>query len=174
MENLFSVFRTVSLFLFVVLFSCESDRDIYESNAESESISVSSNSPTASKWYIYYATFDEWGRASRDCDGWGLCNYRDCWGCWVNDKGTIVDPDNPNSTLNYGTVAIDDSTNLGTMTIELDPNISIQNDAILYQETLYVDEDIVNKNSILYKGDYLFDSNVGSHGGYTLNMKQLK
>lgn len=105
---------------------------------------------------IYHATWDEWGRAAKDCKGWGLCNFSDCWFC---DDG---------EALHIADVIFDDETNEGNMIIELDPTDPIQNDAIINKRAFHIDYDIDNPNSLLHKGTYAYDSSVGAHGGYTL------
>ncbi|WP_040280766.1 hypothetical protein [Psychroserpens damuponensis] len=124
------------------------------------------------KFVIHHATWDEWGRASKDCKSWGLCNYEDCWFCCIDtSSGDVVDCDDDEEDLSgrYGTFSIDASTNTGTFTIELNPAISEQNDAIINGDTLYVDEDIVKSKTSILKGIYLFNPSVGSDGGYILN-----
>lgn len=139
-----------------LLFSCESES--LNSQVENSSLNESTvdNSTTAKK-VIFYASWDEWGRASRDCDGWGLCNFYSCWFC--EEPGQYS-----------GKVEVDDITNEGFLYITLDPTESIQNDAILGESIFYVDEDIDNSIATIHRGEYDFDSTIGEYGGYKIDI----
>lgn len=118
-------------------------------------VETSTIKPQAKK-YIYYATWSEWGRTSKNCAGWGLCEFSDCWFC----EGSKYS----------GQVIFDSETKQGHLIIKLDPSEQIQNTAIQQQSPFFIDEDINNTNSILHKGEYLFDSKIGTYGGYKLNI----
>lgn len=147
------------VFIFLIFFgvtSCENESQDNLPNKEAYSEINNLNG----KWYIYYCEWDEWGRSSRDCLGWGLCNYYDCWDCNINDK----------IWKHKGKVIFDDITRQGFLIIELDILDDIQKIAIENQEIFTIDEEINNPNSILHKGQYQFDSSVGIHGGYKINI----
>lgn len=117
--------------------------------------------------------WDEWGRAKKDCDGWGLCNFQSCWfwqDCWTE---SFVVPPNGGS----GTVEFDDETRNYSLIIELDPTNSIQNDAINSEKVFYVDEDIIEiepsegwSKMTIKAGIYSFDSEIGNSGGYSIDV----
>jgi hypothetical protein len=50
----------------------------------------------AKEKHIYYASWDSWGRTSRDCKGAGLCNFTACWFC-CTEGSEIVDCDSRQS-----------------------------------------------------------------------------
>ncbi|HRK29238.1 MAG TPA: hypothetical protein PK239_18325 [Chitinophagales bacterium] len=108
------------------------------------------------KKVIYYAEWTDWGRTSLDCHGFGLCNFWDCWFCEVN------------MARRQAAVEFDDETRRGYFVIELDANKAEDISAIQNKETLYVDTDINNPNSVLHAGAYLYDPTVGVSGGYKI------
>jgi len=132
------------------LVSCEKEDAVSTTDAKS-------NNSLFAKPVIYYATWDEWGRAKRGCDGWGLCNYTDCWLC---DDGMPA--------TNWAPVIYDDQTGEGTMNISLRPEVEIEHYAIAHHSPFNVDADIVNPGSTLHAGVYQFDPSVGEHGGYKI------
>lgn len=82
--------------IFVSLPSCNQEESIQSSD---------NNSNLTLRWKIYHVEWDEWGRKSRNCGSWGLCNFQDCWFC---------DPIAGSGDLN-----LNESTGVGTLTIEL-------------------------------------------------------
>lgn len=120
------------------------------------------------RFHIYYADWDEWGRASKDCGGWGLCNYVDCWFC-CEDEGVIVDCESGQKMGSSGKIKINEATKSGYLYIELDPTVQIENDAIVNQKDFFIDNDIVNTKTTLIKGVYKFDLGIGNSGGYKIN-----
>jgi hypothetical protein len=152
MKNIFSLITLVS-FTALLFTSCEKeDPSVSTANPGEE------NSLFA-KPVIYYATWDEWGRARKGCDGWGLCNYTDCWLC---DDGELM--------TNWAPVIYDDITGAGTMNISLRPEVDIENNAIVNHLPFHVDMNIVNPGSTLHAGTYQFDPSVGEHGGYKISI----
>lgn len=122
-------------------------------------VSATNANPTtdeSGRFYIYWVTYEEWGHGV-ECRGWGLCNYSDCWFCEVNDKHSAK-------------VLIDKESKEGEMIIELDPAAADEKKAIEEKQIFIIEEDIDNRNSILYKGNYGFDKTVGKYGGYRLNI----
>lgn len=88
------------------------------------------------KIVIYQAGWDEWGRASRNCKRWGLCNFVDCW-AWEDDFPCIE----PSVTGGGGEIS-ETSPGVGLLTIVLDPDNDIQGEAIALSKKLFVDTDI--------------------------------
>jgi hypothetical protein len=105
---------------------------------------------------LYCATWDEWGRKSKKCGGWGLCNFKDCWFCTCDqaDKKALV--------------VYDDNLQRFNMTIELAQTDSQQIAAISSNSPLIIDEDIISDNLVVKKGSYPFKQKVGSFGGYII------
>jgi len=175
MKRFYSVFNFTILLVVISFFSCDKSEVVTDENIQTTNQSFNSLNSSKVRFYIYYSTWDEWGRKKKDCKGWGLCNYTDCWFCCIDDySDQVVDCENSQRIENVGIVTIDTETDTGHMVIELDPSISIQNDAIVNQKILYIDYDIVTDNSVVHADDYLFDPNVGSYGGYILNVTQLR
>lgn len=117
------------------------------------------------EFHLIYADWDEWGRTSRGCKGFGLCHFRSCTFCCTQGD-VIVSCHDKTRVPNSGIIKIDKETNQGFLTISLDSSIEEQKDAINNKETLYLDTDLYSENIILYKGDYEFDTSVGKYGGY--------
>lgn len=171
MKNLFAI-GTVIILLTTIYISCKKGTDQNGNTLTKEEILQSSQSSTGNeqRYHIYYASWDEWGRARRNCDGWGLCNFQSCWFCCTDDHNQIVNCQTQQRIENAGKITIDDQTKDGDMTIELHPSIQIQNDAITQRLTLYIDQDLENAEFIIRAGEYIFDQQIGSFGGYRLNV----
>lgn len=153
----------------IVLTSCEQSENLEEN-------SIENGISKKKEFHIHYATWDEWGRASKKCKRWGLCNYEGCWFC-CTENGVIVDCDDnssqQNEIQNAAKIIINKETNEGFFIIELNPLIEIENTAIINEKIFYIDEDIIKENTILHQGEYSFDKNVGKYGGYKLNITAI-
>jgi hypothetical protein len=116
---------------------------------------------------LFRAIWSEFGRTSRNCDGWGLCNLQSCWFCcWSND--VIVDCPSNQRFANAGTVELDKVTGEGTLTIELVPWDESHVEAIRSQPVMFIDEDIITEDFVVYAGEYLYNKTVGEYGGYIM------
>lgn len=162
--------KFLALFMFITLcnafVSCETSQTNETSNHEN----LSRSSPV--RLQIIYITWDEWGRASKDCKSWGLCNYTSCSFCCLDENDKIVpcpksDKDLENKIA--GSVEIDLDTNQGFLYIELDNSKTDQNDAILNEKDFFIDNDISNDGVTLHQGVYNYDSSIGLRGGYKVN-----
>jgi hypothetical protein len=150
MKNFFlSLFIVFTVASFTVC--CDQDNSATQENAANL---------TANKWYIFYVTWEEWGRASRNCAGWGLCNFYSCWTCEIADRPGQYS----------GKVIYNDETGRGTLSIELNQTEEIQTEAITWELPFTIDKDIVNGKVTLLKGIYKFDSKVGPYGGYLVDV----
>jgi hypothetical protein len=157
--------------LSTIYMSCKKNTDQNRNSVVENEISSRINSTgDERKFHIYFASWDEWGKASRDCKGWGLCNFQSCWFCCTDDHGQIINCQSEQKIANAGKITIDDATKQGNMIIELDPSIQIQNDAITQRLTLSVEQNIENAGFIIHASEYLFDQQIGSFGGYRLNV----
>ncbi|TGE25146.1 hypothetical protein E5K00_08100 [Hymenobacter aquaticus] len=150
MRKLTTTLSMLSVAATLLLGACESQ------SVQPKPASYSSSIPQNRK-VIHYAEWDEWGHASANCGGWGLCNYWDCWFCEV-----------PRTATHKGTVEYDDLTNEGNLIIALNPTQEIEAKAIAEKWVFYVDKDIDNTNSRLHAGKYAFDPSVGESGGYII------
>jgi hypothetical protein len=167
MKTNFLFFAAIIIALSTIIFSCNKAEVI----AEQETLQPNRVLKAKEK-HIYYAAWDEWGRTSRDCAGNGLCNFRDCWFC-CTENDVIVDCDSRQSRAGeYATIMIDADTKKGDFIIELNPNIVEQEAAISNQSIFYIDEDLETDDFILHQGQYPFDSQIGTYGGYRLDITQ--
>jgi hypothetical protein len=122
--------------------------------------------------HVYYIEWDgEWGRTSKDCQGWGLCNFKSCWFC-CELNGCIIDCSSNEKMYGAGIVEINPKDNTGFLIIQLSPDNEAEKKAISNNEILYVDEDIVNCDVTLLKGEYSFDKSIGKYGGYQVKAKE--
>lgn len=110
--------------------------------------------------YIFYASWSEFGRTSRSCKGFGLCEFYSCWFC-----------DGNRDDRKYSArVEVDKETNVGYMFIELDLNDEIQKNAFLNKSSFFIDEDLISENVILKSGEYMYDKSIGENGGYKIDV----
>lgn len=121
---------------------------------------------------IIIVQWTEWGRASKDCHGWGLCNAE-----WFPQFNTMVlnpNPGNGGSSI----LEIDQSKNKYYFDILLaaSPPASIS----LVNLTLPVDYDIVlnTKTDIgtdlrINQGWYYYDSKMGGFGGFRIYLENI-
>ena len=146
----------IILFMFFIgLVSCNKEKDLIKDNLNE---TTHNETNKTKRKVIYYATWDEWGRAKKDCDGWGLCNFVDCWFC-------------DNGESNYsGIIDLNVNDTLGQLIIELNPADELQNEAIKQKKIFYIDQDIINNIATIHSGEYLFDPNVGEIGGYKVDI----
>lgn len=158
------IFLTSLCFLAIILIiSCNKKKTINDPQANG-----SIKKKTRVQYNVYYANWDGWGRISRNCHGWGLCNFQDCWFCCTDNAGNIIDCPKEELIANGGTIYIPVESNEGFMEIKLNPDYSEQQDAITNELTLYLDNDIIGENFILRQGEYEFTSTIGQYGGYSI------
>jgi hypothetical protein len=170
MKNLNLVFILI-LGILILFSSCQKENE--QITQQSNAIEDNLKTAPGVSGYVYYVTYEEWGRAARDCNGWGLCEFSDCWFCCADDEtGEIVDCETGQLINNASTVYIDEKTGTGYMFIKLDPDFSQQKEAINNQLPFYIDEDIVGEKFTLLKGEYLFNAEIGYYGGYTISVSQ--
>lgn len=121
---------------------------------------------TQSRVKIVVVRWDEWGRASKRCRGWGLCNADWFPGNKLVQKSTLP---NGNATL----LEFDDSSNKYYIDILLaeTPPAEIPTDAL----TLKIDknfelnvEDDISQNLTFNQGDYIYNNSLGEFGGYRI------
>ena len=164
------IFYLSNLILFLItLLSCENSDNLSEIKSNNNTLSSLS---AKKEYHIYFADWDEWGRSSKSCNGWGLCNFRDCWSCCV-DEGVILNCNEKTVNYNSGKVVLDSETKQGFLIIELNINNNIQKQAIINKEILSLDNDLTSTKTILHKGEYVFDSSIGKYGGYKINASGL-
>jgi hypothetical protein len=78
--------------LTITLSSCENSPEI-----ENDSKLIRRDGVT---FHVVFLDWDEWGRAKKNCAGWGLCNFRSCTFCCTDNDTDEIVPCNPqNPTL---------------------------------------------------------------------------
>lgn len=160
MKKLLIAVLGIASILILSLNSCRTDEQ-QEAVINHQIIKDKSKSIIAKKIEIIHVTWDgEWGRTSKECQGFGLCHFTVCLFC--EPKG------------NSSKIEINNETNEEIMYIELKQDGSKQSEAITDREILYVDEDMMSENVILHKGAYIFDSSIGDYGGYRVNVTLKK
>lgn len=130
-------------------------------------ISISGFAQNPKSFHVIYADWSKWGRTSKKCTGFGLCNFRSCTFC-CTQEGVVVSCNDKKKVPNSGIISIDKETNLGFLIIKLDNTVAEQNEAIKTDATLYIDTDLTSETITLAKGEYKFDKTIGKSGGYTI------
>jgi hypothetical protein len=124
--------------------------------------------PNASRLSI--VSWDEWGHASSDCRGWGLCNAT--WFEWESDKENPVYP-NTNGNGYATPLQIDDSTGTYYLEVLLAAETDIPENLL----DLKIDADFeldtalqLGKNLVFKQGTYNFDPSLGEFGGIRIDL----
>ena len=174
--------KFLAIFVFMALLtvtSCSEDNETvtsYDENSIAKQLSfVDVNTRitnkqakgTQSKDFIIIVSWDEWGRASKQCRGWGLCNAN--WFPQFKRTAQKSTSTNGSATL----LEFDDSLNKYYIDILLaeTPPTEIPTDAL----TLKIDEnfeleveDAISQNLTFNQGDYGYDNSLGEFGGYRI------
>lgn len=136
-----------------------------------EEIITKSGSKDASA-VIVRIEFDEFGRTSRNCKGWGLCNYEIIWFPKDESKSLVT-----NNDYRYSFPIFHD-TNMNRFYIEILLDKPVPNDLPLDDFPLKVDElmvldsyKIFNKDLFILNGDYRFNRNLGDYGGFVIYLE---
>ena len=112
--------------------------------------------------HLVFVGYDEWGRASKKCDGWGLCNAR--WFYWESDvaqKNSFQMQVDPKTNEYYFTISLDESTKTEYSKENLN-SIIVDEDIILSTKAA------LGKDLTITKGEYLFDNSLN---GYYIPLK---
>ena len=116
--------------------------------------SISSHAQTTPGHHLVIVACDEWGRASKKCDGWGLCNAR--WFFWEENaprKGFPLNFDCKNEEY-YLNVFLDEATKEKYSNENLD-SIIVDDDIILDTKSA------IGKALTIRKGEYLYNKELG-------------
>jgi len=119
---------------------------------------------------FWYVTWDEWGRKSKNCDGWGLCNFRAEYVLYdtLFDKGVSSD-------MHYSQIY---SQNKSLSYFDI-PYVS-QYDNLVENasKTFYIDEDIYDiKNGYVFRipaGEYSLVSDISDKNKYHIPIEITK
>lgn len=122
-------------------------------------------SPT--KKPIIIVTWDEWGRAALDCDGWGLCNA-----VWFpqfqENKSASSDSGAYSTQLEFDN--IQEKYYIDVLLSEIIPSdIPIDLYPLRIDESFTLNtEQEIGQNITFEEGEYPFDEMLGSHGGFRI------
>ena len=175
--------KFLAIFVFMALLtvtSCSEDNEAvnsYDENAVAKQLSfVDVDTRIANKQskgtesrlpILIIVVWDEWGRASKQCKGWGLCNAD--WFPQFDRSSKKSTSTNGGATL----LEFDDSLNKYYIDILLavTPPAEIPTDAL----TIKIDEnfeleveDAISQNLTFNQGDYGYDNSLGEFGGYRI------
>ena len=121
--------------------------------------SVQNRNDSASKLVI--VSWDEWGRASRKCAGWGLCNAE-----WFYFETRIVR--NNSSILEFNSIV--NKYYIDILLAEQVPS-DIPNSSLTFgidQNFEINTKEAIGKNLIFKQGQYPFINDLGNFGGYRI------
>jgi hypothetical protein len=161
--------------LFAMLYSCQKESLTIENDSKYNntfSAKEGEGEDDDVKKVILHVEFESFGRTSQDCSGFGLCQFVICLNCCVDANGQVVDCPTSTPKIRAGTIMIPENSYLGTLTVQLNPNDSIQSEAIINQSILYVDSDIVGDSVTIKAGGYSYSPSIGQFGGYMLDVER--
>jgi hypothetical protein len=140
--------------------SCKKEAEVAKNQVSAQNSKELSEEP--SRKVTITISWDEWGRAKRDCKGWGLCNFK-IEIIIIKDKDSRSS-DNP-STNPYSAELYYQRDGRAYIDVLIDKT---------YEGTsLFIDEDLysVDENGQLYmipEGEYKLNPTLGKMGGYTV------
>ena len=121
----------------------------------------------STKGTIVIVEWDEWGRAKKNCGGWGLCNA-----VWFPQP---TDSEKSDSTIsNFSTLLKLDSIT-GNYYIDIILSAPVPDDVPIELFPLRIDENFtfnveeaIGKNLQFNEGEYPFDESLGEFGGFRI------
>lgn len=170
------------LCLLYTLISCDVNNDLRNTNTivEEDIASVvtfkeiEKNKVTNSKWCGHIVSWDEWGRKSKDCRGWGLCNASWFQPCTEKKNTSASDSKKIKS---FATEVYKEKTT-GNFFILLALNKPIPEEINVSDLLFRIDEDIfldteksLGRKLIFKTGLYKFDETVDEFGGYKIYLQ---
>ena len=166
------IISSLSLIALCTIGSCTSSNDDIKTPVDEFTIAsrlkfVNINDRIAkfkdSKARITIVTWDEWGRASKQCHGWGLCNAN--W--WPLVEGTPANGET--ATL------LEKNVSTNRYYIDLLLAQPVPSDISVEELTFKIDQDFVldidqeiGKDLTFNQGNYVFESSLGDYGGYRI------
>lgn len=164
----------LSILSFVFISSCSNDESIRQIDENSiangltfKKIDISQEISSFAKKKFWIVAFDEWGRKSKNCGGWGLCDAK--WFFCTNEDDQEVPCENNRPSIGYSTLLeLDSVINKYYVDILLgEPTDIPEEDLTFYiDESFDIDTEIaIGKDLIFPKNVYLFDYSLGDYGG---------
>ena len=147
-------------FLGITMLSCSKTTDLipYQVSGKNSEVVSSSSGQSAKRVVVgVWVSWSEWGRASRYCNGWGLCNFN--WG-WTYGSDKTAPVYIENNGQMYADILID--------AIPEGENVQF----------LVIDEDLKSTGAngdtyLIKKGEYPLDNSLGSLGGYKVGIQKI-
>lgn len=117
-------------------------------------------------------SWDEWGRASRECDGWGLC-YANWFYCTDDTTHEQVPCSGKNGNGYSAPIEYDDITNQYSFDILLGevPTIDSELLVLKVENNIELNTSLsseIGKDLTIPIGNYHYDSEIGEFGGYRI------
>jgi len=126
-----------------------------------------SNFPDRESVTILKVEWDEWGRAKKDCEGWGLCNATWTWFPTEEKSAQVTSPA-------YSTIVQFDSQQ-GKYYIDILLSEMVPADISIDLYPLAIDESftpytaaVLGTDLTFNAGEYPYDSSLGTHGGFRI------
>lgn len=154
---------------------CTEDNNLNEIEGNSiskNSFENASKSVITAQGKFFLVKFDEWGRKSKNCSGWGLCNAK--WFQCTDAENNQVDCLRANSPgPNYGTpLKIDEETNQHYVEILFDHSSTSPTSLIIDDDIVLNFQSELGFNLIFKAGSYPFIPYIGVYGGYKIILSQ--
>jgi hypothetical protein len=120
------------------------------------------------KLEVIIVEWDEWGRASRNCGGWGLCNAD-----WFPSSSKKTLTKRMNNKGSAALLEFDSTENKYYIDILLAETVptDIPKDAVTFKIDLDFEMNVqqaVGCNLTFHKGNYFFNDSLGKFGGYRI------
>ncbi len=151
-------FFGIIAFLGIIMLSCSKTTDLIPNpvSGKNSEVVVTSSSESSKVIIGIWVSWSEWGRARRNCEGWGLCNYN--WGWTYGGEKSAPVYAEPNGKM-YVNILID--------AIPEGENVQF----------LIIDEDLTSTGAngdtyLIKKGEYPLNSSLGSLGGYKVGIQK--
>lgn len=161
------------LFALMIICLCALMSNAQEVNLKFKDPTVDKGTVVSNEKFILLS-WDGWGRASRDCAGWGLCHAH---GFYCTHDNVPVNCFGSSKVVAGATLQQEEETGNYYMLILLnEPMPKEQSDEY---NTLPVDKDISvkvvdekdEKELTILAGEYSFDEKLGTNGGYKVSIK---
>jgi hypothetical protein len=168
-KNIFSIISTLFILSLLTIF-CTKERELPINNKLNIKNGINKDDVAKITYHVVYATWDEWGRMSLDCDGFGLCNFVTCFNCCTDDFGNIVDCPTNSKLPRTGKIIYIKGQSQSTMEVKLNPQFSDEANAISRKDTLHIDNNLENVFCTIKSGKYIFNPSIGEFGGYSVDV----
>jgi len=176
--------KTLVLLFSIILISCNENEEVstFDENTiakelkfEKINLKTKKNSQTLmAKKKLVILSWDEWGRKSKNCGGWGLCNANWFYCVDENDQEVPCKDESKSAKseqtnglsvlLQYDTLKekyyiemlLSEPTEISTdlLSLKIDSSFDVKT------------KEAVGKDLIFKNGDYNFDTSLGEFGGY--------